>query len=195
MNDKVLLCRDLMGDHGQSRWPDQAESTDQEVRICDWLHSEEERVRLNDALQLWIGVMHPSVCTCCLTRCLHLTVLMLSNRGMSGDVSLFDSSAVAVATWSTQWLGGPCDILQEKKPRVKVPVQCVSCLDGFLCALPALSSLCSFTCAHLCSTHHNHLVKDATGQFNHSKVAQTQWKIHVSERGRLPCFELSNSCG
>lgn len=116
MNDKVLLCRDLMGDHGQSRWPDQAESTDQEVRICDWLHSEEERVRLNDALQLWIGVMHPSVCTCCLTRCLHLTVLMLSNRGMSGDVSLFDSSAVAVATWSTQWLGGPCDILQEKKP-------------------------------------------------------------------------------
>lgn len=67
-------------------------------------------------LQLWIGVMHPSVCTCCLTRCLHLTVLMLSNRGMSGDVSLFNSSAVAVATWSTQWLGGPCDIIQEKKP-------------------------------------------------------------------------------
>lgn len=125
MNDKVLLCRDLMGDHRQSRWPDQAESTDQEVRICDWLHSEEERVRLNDALQLWIGVMHPSVCICCLTRCLHLTVLMLSSRGMSGErVSLFNSSAVAVATWSTQWLGGPCDINTREKTRVKVPVQC-----------------------------------------------------------------------
>lgn len=178
MNDKVLLCRDLMGDHRQSRWPDQAESTDQEVRICDWLHSEEERVRLNDALQLWIGVMHPSVCICCLTRCLHLTVLMLSNRGMSGErVSLFNSSAVAVATWSTQWLGGPCDIIQEKKPVSKSQFSASPVWMAFSRTLPALSSLCSFTCAHLCSTHHNHLVKDAKGQFNHSKVAQTQWKM------------------
>lgn len=64
-----------------------------------------------------------------------------------------------------------------EKTRVKIPVQCVSCLDGFLsrasCLILTLH-VCSFTCAHLCSTHPNHLVKDAKGQFNHSEVAQTQ---------------------